>query len=113
MGERWENKYSDAQWTDWTMRILAGENIEAELVDAGVLPGPDTPLPRTNATLHVLAAEEGYGTPIRRFTMLCGVTWAARESAGEHKYFMPSETYWHKHVNCAACRKEMEGRQGK
>lgn len=68
------------------------------------LPGPDTPLPPTNATLHVLAFEEGYGTPEREFIAHCGTRWTARGSTGEHKYFFEDEPYWFKHVNCQRCR---------
>ena len=69
------------------------------------LPGPSSPPPQTNATLHVLAREDGYGTRERRFTTLCGVSWLAVESTGEHRYFHRSETYWHKHVNCQECQR--------
>lgn len=67
------------------------------------LPGPDTPLPPTNATIHILKSEDGYGTPDRQFNALCGVSWKAVGSTGEHKYFHRAETSWHKHVNCQAC----------
>jgi hypothetical protein len=82
-------------------------NVMAEfglVIDPALLPGPDTPLPPTNAALHILDHENGYGTPNREFVAMCGVRWRARESTGEHKYFYSSETHWHKHVNCAGCR---------
>ena len=94
----------DAQWKNWAERILAGEHLEEEMQNAGVLPHADTPLPPTNATIHVLGDELGYGTPDRTFIAVCGVTWKARESTGEHKYFMQGDHIWHKHVNCARCR---------
>jgi hypothetical protein len=68
------------------------------------LPDANTPLPPTNATIHILGDEIGYGTRQRRFIALCGVSWSAVESTGEHKYFHPSETHWHKHVNCTRCK---------
>ena len=68
------------------------------------LPGPDTPLPPTNATLHVLAKENGYGTPEREFVMHCGVRWRSVGSTGEHKYSFEDEPWWFKHVNCPRCR---------
>lgn len=71
------------------------------------LPGPDTPLPPTNATLHILARDEAYGTPQRRLVMLCGVSWLTRESTGEHKWVGRDEEFWHKHVNCDACLKTL------
>lgn len=73
-------------------------------VDPSLLPGPDTPLPPTNAAIHILDHENGYGTPDREFVALCGISWTARGSTGEHKYFFRDETWWHKHVNCSACR---------
>jgi hypothetical protein len=90
----------------------ANEQFLAFMSDLGVpedvlatvkLPGPDTPLPPTNATLHVLSHEVGYGTPEREFHALCGVSWQARGSTGEHKYFFEDEGHWHKHVNCDGC----------
>ena len=98
------------QWSDWAERILGGEHLEEEMQNAGVLPHADTPLPPTNATIHVLGDEIGYGTPARKFVALCGVSWMARESSGEHKYFMRGDHIWHKHINCAECLKLMEGR---
>jgi hypothetical protein len=95
------------QYLDWANRILAGEHLEEEMQNAGALPNANTPLPPTNATIHLLAREDGYGTPHRRFTMLCGVSWNARESTGEHKYFMPADHYWHRHINCPTCRNLM------
>lgn len=94
-----------AQWANWAERILAGEHLEEEMQNAGVLPHADTPLPATNATLHILGDEIGYGTADRAFVALCGVSWKSRESTGEHKYFFQGDTHWHKHVNCAGCRK--------
>lgn len=79
-------------------------------VDPSLLPGPDTPLPATNACIHVLDHEVGYGTPAREFVALCGVRWKARNSSGEHKYFYREETHWHKHVNCDQCRVILEAR---
>lgn len=67
------------------------------------LPDASTPLPPTNATLHIMNYEEGYGTTSREFFMLCGVSWKAHESTGAHKYFFRDEIHWYKHVNCAAC----------
>lgn len=72
-------------------------------VDASELPGPDTPLPPTNAKLHVMDHENGYGTPDREFVMVCGEKWKATGSSGEHKYFYRDETWWHSHVNCPNC----------
>ena len=51
------------------------------------VPDGDTPLPPTNATLHILSFERGYGTRDREFVMQCGVRWKSAESTGEHKYF--------------------------
>jgi hypothetical protein len=65
------------------------------------LPDSDTPLPPTNATLHVLEREDGYGTPDRKFTAICGTSWTA--GSGGHKYFFSAETHWHKHINCSGC----------
>lgn len=75
------------------------------VVTLGELPGPNTPIPPSNATYHVMQCEIGYGTPNREFVMLCGVRWKAANggSGGEHKYFYPNETWWHKHVNCSGC----------
>src|ERR1700688_2158630 len=95
----------DKQWRNWGERILAGEHLEEEMQNAGVLPNANTPLPPTNATIHILGGESGYGTPEREFLALCGVIWKAQESTGEHKYFMQSEPHWFKHVNCADCRR--------
>lgn len=69
------------------------------------LPDANTPLPPTNATLHVLSFENGYGTPNREFIMHCGVRWKSRDRTGEHKYFFEGDTQWFKHVNCAECRR--------
>lgn len=96
----------DSQWLNWAQRI-SNEHLEEEMQNAGVLPHADTSLPPTNATIHLLDGEPGYGTPDRMFVMLCGVTWKARESTGEHKYFLPGDYLWHKHINCAACRRLM------
>jgi hypothetical protein len=98
----------DKQWANWAERILAGEHLEEEMQNAGVLPHADTPLPPTNATIHLLGDEIGYGTPDRTFIALCRVQWAAKDSTGEHKYVMPADHQWHKHINCAACRRLME-----
>lgn len=68
------------------------------------LPDANTPLPPTNATIHIMRREDGYGTPERRFTMLCNVSWLSKESTGEHKYFHQSEDHWHKHVSCSKCK---------
>jgi len=68
------------------------------------LPDAGTPLPQTNATIHILLREDGYGTPNRKFTALCGTSWLTKESSGEHKYFYASETHWYKHVNCSKCK---------
>ena len=90
-------------------------DITFELPDRSVtfkdveLPDANTPLPPTNATIHVLAREDGYGTPERTFHVLCGVSWPARGSTGEHMYFHAEETHWHKHVNCLACLKILQG----
>ena len=66
------------------------------------LPGPDTPLPPTNATLHILDYETGYGTKDRKFHMICGTVFAPNN--GEHKYFYEGERHWYKHVNCEKCK---------
>jgi len=68
------------------------------------LPDANTPLPPTNAALHILGREDGYGTRERRFNALCGVSWTPWDSTGEHKYFHQDEEHWHKHVNCLKCR---------
>lgn len=72
------------------------------------LPDANTPLPPTNAAIHLLDREIDYGKPTRQFVALCGVTWAARDSSGDHKYFMRGDAQWHKHINCPACRELME-----
>jgi hypothetical protein len=95
---------SGKTWANWAERLLAGEHLEEEMQNAGALPNWETPLPPTNATLHILDVEYGYGTPQRTFVMVCGVRWKPRESSGEHKYFFQGDTGWHKHVNCAKCR---------
>ena len=100
------------QWRNWADRILQGEHIEEEMVNAGVLPHAGTPLPPTNASIHLLADEIGYGTPHRTFVGLCGVSWTARESTDEHKYVMQGDHYWHKHINCPKCRELMEQGNG-
>lgn len=82
------------------------------MVNAGVLPHADTPLPPTNAAIHLLADEIGYGTPDRTFVALCGVSWSARRSTGEHKYFMQGDYQWHKHINCPKCRELMGADNG-
>lgn len=74
--------------------------------------GPDTPLPPTNATIHVLKSEDGYGTRERQFNALCGVSWKAADSTGDHKYFHREETHWHKHVNCQACLTRLQSTGG-
>lgn len=66
------------------------------------LPAANTPLPPTNATLHILSFEVGYGTPNREFVAHCGTRW--RPGGGEHKYFFEGDTQWFKHVNCPNCR---------
>jgi len=70
-------------------------------------PGPDTPLPPSNATYHVLQHETGYGTSERTMWMVCGALLRPAQGGwnveGEHKWFGLSETWWHKHVNCPAC----------
>jgi len=75
-------------------------------VDPSLLPGPDTPLPPSNATRHILCREIGYGTPDREFVMFCGTRWKAANggSGGEHQYFYRDETWWHQHVTCDACK---------
>ena len=105
-------KVPSSQYRNWAERILAGEHLEEEMQNAGVLPHADTPLPPTNATIHLLADEIGYGSPKRTFVALCGVSWRARESTGEHKYIGASEHHWHKHINCEACRALMEEGHG-
>lgn len=92
------------QWADWTDRLMAGEHLEEEMQNAGVLPHADTPLPPTNATIHILDHENGYGTPNREFVVMCGVRWRSRDNDGAHKYFFQGDDIWHKHVNCARCR---------
>jgi hypothetical protein len=67
------------------------------------LPDADTPLPPTNATLHILSFERGYGTSDREFVAHCGVRW--KPGSGEHKYFFEGDTQWFKHVNCSECRR--------
>ena len=89
----------------WAERIMLGEHLEEEMQNAGVLPHANTPLPLTNATIHIFAREDGYGTSERRFIALCGVSWLAHEGTGQHKYFFAGETHWHKHVNCPECQK--------
>ena len=81
---------------------LPGETIVFKDVE---LPDANTPLPPTNATLHILDRQHGYGTPNRSFHMLCGVSWKSGTSNGEHKYFFQGDTQWHKHVNCPECKK--------
>lgn len=95
---------SKAQWANWTERIAQGEYLEDELRTAGVIPNANTPLPPTNAAIHILVHENGYGTRDREFVVACGVRWKAVESTGEHKYFMEGEPEFFKHVNCAGCR---------
>lgn len=95
------------QYLDWANRIVAGEHLEEEMQNAGALPNANTPLPPTNAAIHLLDHEIGYGTSERQFVALCGVSWLSKGSAGEHKYFMAGEHSWHKHINCGACRKLM------
>lgn len=85
---------------------LPGRTLTFECVD---LPDANTPLPPTNATIHILEREDGYGTPQRKFHALCGVSWSSIGSTGEHKYFHQAETFWHKHVNCAGCVKAFSG----
>jgi len=88
----------------------------SEVFILGELPGPDTPLPPSNATRHVRLRETGYGTAARTMTMLCGVVWTTSgwKAEGEHKWFGLSETWWHKHVNCPDCLQALtsERRQG-
>lgn len=95
---------SDKLLADWTARIMVGEHLEEEMQNAGFLPNWNTPLPPTNATIHILDREIGYGTPERKFVVMCGVSWAARDSSGEHKYFFQGDEGWHRHVNCQRCR---------
>lgn len=85
------------------LSMMADLGVPQNVLESLKLPGPDTPLPPTNAALHILSHETGYGTPERMFHALCGVSWTARGSTGEHKYFFQDETHWHKHVNCADC----------
>lgn len=87
--------------------FMGGLGLE---VDPSLLPGPDTPIPPSNATRHILDHEIGYGTPDREFVMLCGVRWKAANggSGGEHQYFYRDETWWHKHVTCPACKTAIE-----
>lgn len=101
------SKIPDSQWHNWADRILQGEHLEEEMVNAGVLPHADTPLPPTNAAIHLLDYENGYGTPAREFVMLCGASFRARDNAGEHKYVYKGDTHWHKHINCCECRRIM------
>lgn len=96
---------SPEQYADWAERMLQGEHLEDEMRAAGVIPNADTPLPPTNAAIHILVRENGYGTPEREFVVACGVRWKARESTGEHKYFMEGEPEFFKHVNCDGCRR--------
>jgi hypothetical protein len=96
------------QWRNWAERIGQGEHLEEEMQNAGVLPNGNTPLPPTNATLHILSHENGYGTPDREFVAHCGTRWRPREGGGEHKYFFEGETHWYKHVNCRGCRRVLE-----
>lgn len=84
---------------------LPGKSITFKDVE---LPDGNTPLPPTNAAIHLLDREDGYGTPNRVFHALCGVSWPARGSTGEHKYFMRGDAQWHKHINCPSCRELME-----
>ena len=100
------------QWGDWAQRIMRGEHLEEEMQNAGVLPHADTPLPPTNATIHLLDREIDYGMPSRTFVTLCGVSWEAREQSGEHKYFMRGDYLWHKHINCGECLRRMESDNG-
>lgn len=76
------------------------------------LPDGNTPLPPTNATLHILSFEKGYGTPDREFVAHCGQRWRPSEGGGEHKYFFEGDTQWFKHVNCKRCR-EIFGIEGR
>lgn len=99
------NAIPEKQWADWSARLMSGEHLEEEMQNAGVLPHGGTPLPPTNATLHILSHENGYGTPQREFVAMCGVRWAAAGASGEHKYFFQGDTHWHHHVNCAGCRR--------
>lgn len=99
------------QWANWADRIMAGEHLEEEMHNAGILPHADTPVSPTNATIHLLGDEIGYGTPDRTFIALCDVRWRSRGSTGEHKYIMLRDDHWHKHINCAACRKVMDAPQ--
>lgn len=98
-------KIPAAQYANWAERMLRGEHLEEEMQNAGVIPNANSPPPATNATLHILVAEPGYGTPDREFVMACGVRWKARESTGEHKYFFDGEPHFFKHVNCDGCRR--------
>lgn len=103
---------SESQWVDWGNRVAANEHLEEEMQNAGALPNWNAPLPPTNATIHLLGNEIDYGKRSRQFIALCGVSWFARESTGEHKYFMPDDYGWHKHINCQDCRKLMEKDHG-
>lgn len=68
------------------------------------LPDGNTPLPPTNATIHILSFEKGYGTSEREFVAHCGTRWKSVGSTGEHKYFFEGDTQWFKYVNCPKCR---------
>lgn len=93
------------QYANWAYRMLRGEHLEEEMQNAGVIPNINSPLPTTNATIHILVAEPGYGTPDREFVVACGHRWKAVGSDGLHKYFMDGEPHFFKHVNCDDCRR--------
>lgn len=78
---------------------LPGKTITFLDVD---LPDANTPLPPTNATIHIKDRETDYGTKNRRFFAICGVEWGSDE-CDQHKAFEQDETHWHKHVNCSRC----------
>jgi hypothetical protein len=83
---------------------LPGGRVTFKDVD---LPDANTPLPPTNAVLHVLSHEKGYGTRDREFVAHCGTRWRSVDSTGEHKYFFEGDYQWFKHVNCERCREIM------
>ena len=97
----------EKQWNNWARRIMRGEHLEEEMQNAGALPHAGTPLPPTNATIHLLDREIGYGTPDREFVAACGTRWKARDASGEHSYFYDGDYLWHKHINCGECRRLM------
>lgn len=83
---------------DLTIAGMKFENVE--------LPDADSPLPPTNATIHIKDHELGYGTPNRVFIAICGERWTPAD-CGQHKSVCGSETYWFKHVNCSRCLEKL------